>query len=564
MAAEEVGISTLGSVTTQSPGLCPEREARSGLVPVLTILCHPRLERIGERCTLGELRFRDAIGVSRLEPGFSPPGAAGGAPLGDTHLSRAPLRLIALPGGQIRLDASASRTPVVVEGEPLEGRRDVSAEEVARGVILQLAARIVLLLHVADSSPPEPGDDLGLVGASHLLEQVRRDIRRIADLAVPVLVRGETGTGKELVARAIHAAGADRARPFIAVNMAAIPPSLAAAEIFGAERGAYTGAVRSQPGYFGLAQEGTLFLDEIGEAPLDVQVMLLRALETGEIQAVGAQQPRRARVRVIAATDADLEAKIADGSFRAPLLHRLAGYEIALPSLRERRDDIGRLTLHILRAELAQLGDPRALDRSGPIDPLNDRPWLPASLMARLVRYDWPGNVRQLRNVIRQLVVGSRGAACLEGGPALERLLGRATLDDRRGEDRRRGRAGGATAAEPQRPESADEEDHSSDPGRSDGPGWRKPSEVPEEELIDALRRSRWDLKATAGLLRVSRTSLYALMENCHRVRRAGDLRPEEIARCYRECDGDIEEMVNRLEVSKRALLRRIRELRIG
>ncbi|WP_437314144.1 sigma 54-interacting transcriptional regulator [Sorangium sp. So ce385] len=458
-----------------------------------------------------------------------------------------------MPDDRIRLEAAEGGSRVTVDGASLEGTRDLSPGSVSRGVVVELANRVVLLLHRVDPSPREPGDRFGLVGHSDLLERTRRDIRRVADLGTAVLLRGETGTGKELVARAIHQAGDRRNQPFVAVNMAAIPPSLAAAELFGAERGSYTGALRDRPGYFGSAEGGTLFLDEIGEAPPDVQAMLLRALEAGEIQAVGAQQPKKTRIRLITATDADLEAKVAEGVFRAPLLHRLAGYEIALPPLRERRDDIGRLLVHFLREELAASGDAHRLDAPAP----DGAPWLPASVVARLARYDWPGNVRQLRNVARQLVVGSQGAARLEEAPALDYLLQRAAPEPRghAGEDR-------AAAPRPARPESAAAARASS--GSPKGAGWRKPSDVREEELIDALRRSRWDFKAAAEQLGVSRTSLYALVESCPQVRQASHLPPDEVARCYEECGGHIDAMVERLKVSKRALQRRIRELRLA
>ncbi|WP_437616874.1 sigma 54-interacting transcriptional regulator [Sorangium sp. So ce834] len=542
-------------MTTQHPSSAALPKAGARLVPALTILYHPRLERVGERAVLRDIAVRDAVELSRMAPCFAPPGSVRGAPLEDVYLSRRPLRLLALPGRRIRLEAPGSRMRVAVQGAPLQAVCDLSEGDVEQGVIIELADRVVLLLHMADPSPPEPGDRLGLVGDNDAVERVRWDIRRVANLEIAVLLRGETGTGKELVARAIHEASERRGRPFVAVNMAAIPPSLAAAEMFGAERGAYTGAVQSRPGYFSLAQDGTLFLDEIGEAPPDVQAMLLRALETGEIQAVGAQQPRKARARLIAATDADLEARVAEGAFRAPLLHRLAGYEIALPPLRRRRDDIGRLVVHFLREEIEAAGEARRLGSSAPGEP----PWLPAPVVARLARLDWPGNVRQLRNAVRQMVMGSHGSASLEAMPVVERLLERPLPEPRAGADRN-GEA--APVRSPSDRAQAEPAVRGAEPrGRGKGAGWRKPSDVREEELLDALRRSRWDLKAAAELLGVSRTSLYALVESCPRVRRASQLPHDEIASCYRECDGRIDAMVDRLEVSKRALLRRIREL---
>jgi DNA-binding NtrC family response regulator len=192
--------------------------------------------------------------------------------------------------------------------------------------------------------------------------------------------------------------------------------------------------------------------------------------------------------------------------------------------------------------------------------------------MARLARHDWPGNVRQLQNVVGQLVVRSRGLASLEDGPVIERLLRPATSD--RWSQPDAGEVASArlfvSAGAPsmrssaiRRAPGADEEMLPSSSGGQRVAAWRKPSDVSQDELIDALRRSRWDLKAAAELLRVSRTSLYALVEGCPQVRRAGDLDLDEIARCYEECGGDVDKMVDRLEVSKRALLRRIRELRL-
>ncbi|WP_437313090.1 sigma 54-interacting transcriptional regulator [Sorangium sp. So ce385] len=405
-----------------------------------------------------------------------------------------------------------SPTAVTVREQAVVGSRVFSPEEIRRGVVLELSGRVVLLLRLARATEGGRGDQLGLVGESDALQQVRDEIRKVAERDIPVLIRGETGTGKELVARALHEASARRGRPFVAVNMAALPASLAGAELFGAERGAFTGAVKDRAGYFAQAEDGTLFLDEIGDAPLDVQIMLLRALETGEIMPVGGQRPRRVRARLVAATDANLEARIAAGNFSAALLYRLSSFEIALPPLRERRDDIGRLVLHFLRQELA------SAERAG-------EPRLEASCMGRLAEYDWPGNVRQLRNVVRQLVIGSMGEPTLEWSPALDRLL---------------------AAPEEPRPERAPR---------------RKPTTVTEDELLSALRDVRWDLKAAAARLRISRTSLYALVDSSPRVRRVNDLSKEEVARCYKMCGGNLDAMVERLEVSRRALARRVREL---
>ena len=532
MSSQDSELSTLDGLNP--PSLPPSGTLGNSVVPTLTVLWHPTLERVGDRAFLPLRSGGAAFPLSRLEPEFSPPGASNHEPLGDAHVSRKPILLRMLENGCIRIDARLAPTRVVANGASLVGSRDFPQKDLEAGILLELAGRVVLLLHL-DELRQEGGDPLGLVGASHGIERVRREIRRLASLDVPVLVRGETGTGKELVARALHNAGARKSRPFVAVNMGAIPASLAASELFGSERGAFTGAVRNQ-GHFGTAEDGTLFLDEVGEMPLDVQASLLRALDVGEVQPLGAARMRETRARIVAATDADLEVKVQTGTFRGPLLHRLASYELVLPPLRQRRDDIARLFVHFLRVELDRFGkgDRLATTAAG------SKVGLPASVMAALVRHDWPGNVRQLRNVVRQIVLGSPEAGPLDPGPALAPLL-----------------SASPTALSWSNEPSASATKEPLSPRR-------KPSEVTEEEILDALDACNFDLKATAERLGISRTSLYALVEDNPKVRRASALTLEEILQCLRESDGSVELTARRLGVSKVALQRRMRELKIG
>ncbi len=384
-------------------------------LPALTILAHPDLRRIGERVLFSPGR---GLALSRLEPLFSPPSGGEPRPLADPHLSRKPLRLSPRPDG-MGLKVSESRARVTADGSPLGNGREFPDTDLERGVVLVISQRISLLLHLHDLLPRDDLPEYGLVGESVAVAELRRQIARVADLEVSVLLRGETGTGKELVARALHAASPRRSRPFVAVNMGAVPATLAAAELFGASRGAFTGADRRRRGYFARADGGTLFLDEIGEMPPEVQVLLLRTLETGSVQPVGSERAQQVDVRVLAATDARLEEDIEAGRFRAPLLHRLSGFEIRLPPLRHRRDDVGRLLLHFLRQEAEALGELWRIERSheAPV------PWLPAPLVARLAGWSWPGNVRQLRNVARQLAIGNRGASQLATTVEIEALL---------------------------------------------------------------------------------------------------------------------------------------------
>ncbi|HEX6739264.1 MAG TPA: sigma 54-interacting transcriptional regulator, partial [Vicinamibacteria bacterium] len=391
-----------------------------------------------------------------------------------------------------------------------------------------------------DPAPPRGVPSHGLVGESPSLLHVRQEIQRVSDLAVALLLRGETGTGKELVARAVHEAGPRRRRPYVAVNMAAIPATLAAAELFGAARGAYTGADRRRLGYFSRAQGGTLFLDEIGETPSEVQALLLRTLESGEIQPVGEDTAVPSDVRVIAATDADLEQAVARGRFRAPLLHRLNAYEIHIPPLRERREDLGRLLVHFLRQELDAVGEAELLAYRGPGAPL----WLPAEVLARFAAYSWPGNLRQLRNVVRRIVIGSRGRRALEVGSDLDQLL-------------RSAEASETPASTEAAPAAAEPASAAPAPRRR----FRKPGEVAEAELLAALSANGWKVQPTAVQLGVSRTSLYALMERSPAVRRPLDLAPAEIAACFEACQADVEVMAERLQVSRPALQRRLRDL---
>lgn len=500
------------------------------LVPLLTIVAHPQLTRVGERLLLDELLTGQEWALSRNTPDFTRPSTAFGAPLGDPFLSRKPFLRFNRSGPGIRVSVGPEGK-CSSNGAPIQDSMEFAPEALLRGVPLELAGRMVLLLHLTEPEHPAPLSLPGMVGESAGLRRVRKDIERVADLNLSVLIRGETGTGKELVAQALHQQSPRKNQPFVSVNLGAIPKELAAAELFGAARGAFTGAHQSREGYFRAAQGGTLFLDEIGEASAEVQVMLLRVLESGELYPVGASTPVSTDVRLVAATDANLEAHIQEGRFKAPLLHRLAGYEIQLPPLRERRADIGPLFLHFAREALESIGEAHRL---APGDPFAE-PWLPSALAVRLLLHPWPGNIRQLRNVARQLVIGSRGQARLELGP---RLL--------------------------QEFESLHTTDNLPSPLPSLGaepPTRRKSTDVSESELLAALRAHDWDVKRAADHLGIPRSSIYNLIERSPDIRLAGDLSVAEITRCFQECQGDLDAMVRRLEVSRRALSRRIKEL---
>jgi two-component system nitrogen regulation response regulator GlnG len=524
------------NASTEAP---PRQEVRPPelQVPALTVLAHPDPRRVGERVLLPALGSGRAVPLSRLEPLFAQPGDTEARPLADPHLSRRPLHLA--PGdrpGSLRI-AAESGARIELFGGCLAD--EISAADLARGVVALLADRVALLLHLLPPALPRETERFGLIGDSAALVLLCREIRRASGVATPVLLHGETGTGKELVARAIHASGPRRDRPYLTLNMGAIPSALAVAELFGAARGAFTGADRRRPGHFERAGSGTLFLDEIGEASPEVQVLLLRALENGEIQPVGSEAPLRVDVRVVAATDADLEAAVAQGRFRTPLLHRLRGFEIRLPPLRERRDDISRLLVSFLRQELAALGRESLLADPGP----HGQPWLPAGLVARLAVHDWPGNVRELRNVARHLAVGCHDAVQAELSAVVERVLTAPAAGKEHP---------AAMPAEPRRPVPG------APASRAD---YRPISEVADDELLEALRACHWNLASAAGRLRVSRTSLYALVARHGGLRKAGDLSRDEIASALDCTGGDLDAAADALRVSPHGLKIRQTEL---
>ena len=217
-------------------------------------------------------------------------------------------------------------------------------------------------------------------------------IRKVARTDATVIIQGETGTGKEFVACAIHEQSSRKDKPFIVVNCGAIPPTLVESELFGHERGAFTGAVNTHKGYFEQAQGGTIFLDEIGDLPLSAQVKLLRVLEKGHLVRVGGNRAMRLNVRIIAATNADLDAKMKDGSFRRDLWYRLAVFPMHIPPLRERPGDIPHLVREFLAAKIQSLG-------------LNFRGGVSEKEIRRLYDYSWPGNVRELEHVVERSLI---------------------------------------------------------------------------------------------------------------------------------------------------------------
>jgi len=239
----------------------------------------------------------------------------------------------------------------------------------------------------------------GIVGSSRPMEEVLRKIRLVAPTRMNVLITGESGTGKELVARAIHALSPRNGRPFLPLNCAAIPETLLESELFGHEKGAFTGATAARPGKLESAEGGTLFLDEVGDVPLAIQAKLLRAIEQKEVLRVGSSQVLKVDVRILAATNQDLKKLVEAKTFREDLYYRLNVFGIVVPPLRERREDIPKLAGHFLELLAAESSTP-------------PKKLAPGALKA-LLEYRWPGNVRQLRNALETAVL-------VRGGDVIE------------------------------------------------------------------------------------------------------------------------------------------------
>ncbi len=253
----------------------------------------------------------------------------------------------------------------------------------------------------------------GVVGNSQKMQELINKLRTIAPTHASVLISGETGTGKDIVARAIHHNSPRKNKPFVALNCTALNENLLDDELFGHEAGAYTGAERMRKGKFEFATGGTLFLDEVGDMPLTLQAKLLRVLENGEVTRIGSNEPIRVNVRVLSATHQDLEAAVASGKFRQDLYFRLKVVTVRLPALRDRREDIPLLTAHFLKESSARHGKPVPGGLS-------------ESVRRAMAAYDWPGNVRELRNVIESMVVqdtdGTLDMDDIQEGESLRRM----------------------------------------------------------------------------------------------------------------------------------------------
>ena len=313
-----------------------------------------------------------------------------------------------------------------------------------------------------------PGETPEMLGQAPAMQDLFRAIGRLSQSHVTVLITGESGSGKELVARALHKHSPRANGPFVAINTAAIPKDLLESELFGHERGAFTGAQTMRRGRFEQADGGTLFLDEIGDMPLDLQTRLLRVLSDGQFYRVGGHQPQKSSVRVIAATHQNLEQRVRDGVFREDLFHRLNVIRLRLPALRERRDDIPMLARQFLQKSATDLGV--------------EAKRLSDDALARLVAFDYPGNVRQLENICHWLTVMAP-AQVVEAKDLPPELLGAEAAPP----------APASVPATPVAPGVSQPDTATATPPASAGAGWLGGLEREARALLDAGTPEVWD-----------------------------------------------------------------------
>ncbi len=491
-----------------------DQEIRSVVPDVYaTVLAHPDPDMVGAHACLKGLAGGTPVALSRATPRFQRTSGEAVA-LGHARLSRQPV-WFELSEGVLTITAPA-RVKASVEGQPVAGELGIPTSRLDAGFYLSLRGCVAVFLRRAEE-PPGPIDAAGMIGTTPVMEALRARIARLAPARGPVLIRGESGCGKELVARALHTASPRAEGPLRAVNVSAVPPQMAAALLFGHARGAFTGAEEAQDGWFIEADGGTLFLDEVGEMPAELQPQLLRALDSGEIQPLG-RPVSHVDVRVVAATDADLENLVATGRMRNALFHRLRGSEIVVPPLRARRADVPLLFLAFTRDYLEDLG---ATDRllAGAA---TGRPWLTLELIEQLMAYDFPGNVRELQHVAFDIVVHSRDAKV-------------ATLPvdfDQR---------------QVSHPEPAN-------PGQAT-------LELTEWVVRRAMKKTGFNVTAAARSLDVAKNTLIAAIDASPGLRLARDLEADQILGTLASCDGKEAEAAVALEVSLHGLRLRMSAL---
>lgn len=487
---------------------------------LLTIIFHPDTNRIGETAVLPPLSHCDHWSLCRLSPLFGSREMR--APLGERDVSRRAL-VFQYVGERLMIRREPGSSRCRVNGRELVECCELSITELKKGVRLLLGHSTVLLLRF--SKPCLHSENIclvqsGMVGRSAYMHSLGDMVQRLAGSDLDVLVRGETGTGKEMIANAIHLHSSRASKAIVSINMSAIPSGLAAATLFGSAKGAYTGAARNTSGFFLQAQGGTLFMDEIGDAPADVQPQLLRALQEREIQGVGGAI-RKIDLRVISATDADLDS--ATCSFNAALRHRLGSGEIRLAALRDHPEDIGDLAWHFLLEHSGHLESQHLLP-SPEASALTIAFW--ANVFYGFLAYDWPGNVRQLSNTVNQILLASTDKLSMP--------------------------ASVASALAPRR-------DAEVIACVSPAPKQRPLREIAESEFRDALRLCDYEVAKIARRLGVSRQAVYRRIRGSAEYRLASQVPSSELEEAITLRAGDSRAAAQDLKVSASGLRTRLR-----
>lgn len=555
---------------------------------VAVIAFHPDTHRIGEHCRI--LADADTFTLGRDAPDFAQAGGAAPAPLNDPYVSRAACSFTR-EDGVWRLCRESGRSRLRVDGREHTRPLLLGEGELRQGLILTLGMRVVIYLRLQDlrpqglpnsprprvENPPVDVSSLAadhrealqlsamLPGVSEAMLQLREAVRAAAASGEDVLLIGPTGTGKERVARAIHALATDAGAPWVAVNMAALPGEIAAASLFGVRRGAYTGADSHRDGFFQQAQGGTLFLDEVGDTPPSVQPQLLRALQERELQVLGGPA-QRVELRVVSAMETDPD--VFAGALRASLRFRLGAQEIRLPPLAERREDIGLHAAQHLQACAAGEG------REWRPDPENNAELMRwARCFELLLRYHWPGNVRELLHRVAQIYAASPERLQVPA-QVLESLSAVVTPDETLSgaqsaapaASRSAPNASPGSAAKRAGPSGAGEIPEGPAPdglGVSEQHGGRgtpiRLADLSEEAFLAVWEGSNREVASVARQLGVSRPAIYRRLKSMSTCRLAADVPLGELLATLDECRGDLAAAAERLCVSRPGLEARLR-----
>jgi len=489
----------------------------------LVIAFHPDISRIGERCSIP--CSDDALLVGRHSPRFSAAGGSQATGVGDSYVSREAFSL-QRQSTQWSLSRIAGRSRLRVNGQEIPAREQFSAEQLQQGVIVSLGQRVVLHIRLQHPQPLQQ-DTTGLLaslkGVSPAMQQLRGSTAVAASSSDDVLLVGPTGSGKERIAHAIHGLSSRSSGPWVAVNMAALPVEIASASLFGARKGAYTGADTHRSGFFQQADGGTLFLDEVGDTPAPLQPMLLRALQEREIQVVGGKT-QRVDLRVIAAMEHDPDAL--REQFRPALRYRLGAQEIHLPTLAERREDVALLAADLFN-EHARC-DGRSWDVGH--SEMNVRAW--ARLFEQLLIYSWPGNIRELQHTVAQ--ISSCSTEELQLSATLKARLAIVPLAP-------------VTVKDPE----PDRQVNEASPMRL--------ADISDADFVAAWEAAKYEVSAIARQLGVSRSAIYRRLESLRQCRLAADVPLGEMLSALDACRGDLRATAERLAVSQRGLKTRLR-----